>query len=32
AVTMNSVLALLVLLVFLIQFAGDALSKRFDHR
>ncbi|WP_347049802.1 methionine ABC transporter permease MetI [Flavobacterium olei] len=32
AVTMNSVLALLVLLVFAIQFAGDALSKRFDHR
>ncbi|WP_264537893.1 methionine ABC transporter permease MetI [Flavobacterium sp. N1736] len=32
AVTMNSVLALLVLLVFVIQFAGDALSKRFDHR
>ncbi|MCC9019680.1 methionine ABC transporter permease MetI [Flavobacterium lipolyticum] len=32
AVTMNSVLALLVVLVFLIQFAGDALSKRFDLR
>lgn len=32
AVTMNSVLALLVLLVFIIQFAGDFLSKRFDHR
>ncbi|MFH6994986.1 methionine ABC transporter permease MetI [Flavobacterium sp. FlaQc-48] len=32
AVTMNSVLGLLVILVFLIQFAGDALSKRFDHR
>lgn len=32
AVTMNSVLALLVLLVFVIQFAGDFLSKRFDHR
>ena len=32
AVTMNSVLALLVLLVFIIQFAGDALSKRFDNR
>jgi len=32
AVTMNSVLGLLVLLVFLIQFAGDFLSKRFDHR
>ncbi|AOC95853.1 MULTISPECIES: methionine ABC transporter permease MetI [Flavobacterium] len=32
AVTMNSVLALLVILVFAIQFAGDRLSKRFDHR
>ena len=32
AVTMNSVLALLVILVFIIQFAGDRLSKRFDHR
>ena len=32
AVTMNLVLALLVLLVFAIQFAGDTLSKRFDHR
>ena len=32
AVTMNSVLGLLVVLVFLIQFAGDKLSKRFDHR
>jgi len=32
AVTMNSVLALLVILVFVIQFAGDKLSKRFDHR
>lgn len=32
AVTMNSVLGLLVILVFLIQFAGDALSKHFDHR
>ncbi|WP_369013708.1 methionine ABC transporter permease MetI [Flavobacterium anhuiense] len=32
AVTMNSVLALLVILVFAIQFAGDQLSKRFDHR
>lgn len=32
AVMMNSVLALLVLLVFVIQFAGDKLSKRFDHR
>jgi len=32
ALTMNSVLGLLVILVFLIQFAGDFLSKRFDHR
>ncbi|MBZ4033378.1 methionine ABC transporter permease MetI [Flavobacterium sp. 17A] len=32
AVTMNSVLGLLVILVFIIQFAGDKLSKRFDHR
>ncbi|HEU0126773.1 MAG TPA: methionine ABC transporter permease MetI, partial [Flavobacterium sp.] len=32
AVTMNSVLALLVILVFIIQFVGDKLSKRFDHR
>ncbi|WP_343694382.1 methionine ABC transporter permease MetI [Flavobacterium sp.] len=32
AVTMNSVLFLLVVLVFLIQFAGDRLSKHFDHR
>ncbi|WET01749.1 methionine ABC transporter permease MetI [Flavobacterium sp. YJ01] len=32
AVTMNSVLGLLVILVFLIQFIGDSLSKRFDHR
>ncbi|WP_394776039.1 methionine ABC transporter permease MetI [Flavobacterium sp.] len=32
AVTMNSVLALLVILVFIIQFVGDFLSKRFDHR
>lgn len=32
AVTMNSVLILLVILVFIIQFAGDFLSKRFDHR
>ncbi|KQO20562.1 DL-methionine transporter permease subunit [Flavobacterium sp. Leaf82] len=32
AVIMNSVLALLVILVFIIQFAGDFLSKRFDHR
>lgn len=29
---MNSVLFLLVMLVFIIQFSGDALSKRFDHR
>lgn len=32
AVTMNSVLALLVILVFIIQFVGDKLSKQFDHR
>ncbi|MFQ6603853.1 methionine ABC transporter permease MetI [Flavobacterium sp. C3NV] len=32
AVIMNSVLALLVILVFVIQFTGDFLSKRFDHR
>jgi D-methionine transport system permease protein len=32
AVIMNAVLILLVLLVFLIQFSGDALAKRFDHR
>ncbi|MEI9918455.1 MAG: methionine ABC transporter permease MetI [Bacteroidota bacterium] len=32
ATIMNAVLILLVLLVFLIQFTGDALSKRFDHR
>ncbi len=32
AVIMNSVLILLVILVFLIQFAGDVLSKAFDHR
>ncbi|MCQ9637735.1 methionine ABC transporter permease MetI [Chryseobacterium sp. WG14] len=31
-VIMNTVLILLVLLVFIIQFAGDRLSKRFDHR
>lgn len=31
-VIMNTVLVLLVLLVFIIQFAGDRLSKRFDHR
>lgn len=29
---MNIVLVLLVALVFLIQFAGDHLSRRFDHR
>ncbi|WP_254412582.1 methionine ABC transporter permease MetI [Dyadobacter diqingensis] len=32
AVIMNTVLALLVILVFLIQFAGDRISKRVDHR
>lgn len=31
-VVMNTVLVLLVCLVFLIQFAGDRLSKRVDHR
>ncbi|MFP8894617.1 methionine ABC transporter permease MetI [Chryseobacterium sp. EZn1] len=31
-VIMNTVLILLVLLVFIIQFMGDGLSKRFDHR
>lgn len=31
-IIMNTVLVLLVLLVFAIQFAGDKLSKRFDHR
>jgi len=29
---MNTVLVLLVIIVFLIQFAGDRLSKHFDHR
>jgi len=29
---MNTVLILLVILVFSIQFAGDRLSKRFNHR
>ncbi|NML22356.1 methionine ABC transporter permease MetI [Pseudoflavitalea sp. G-6-1-2] len=29
---MNSVLVLLVALVFIIQFAGDRLSKKFNHR
>ena len=32
ALIMNSVLVLLVLIVFGIQFAGDRLSKRVDHR
>ncbi len=32
AMIMNSVLVLLVLLVFLIQFSGDVLARRFDHR
>jgi len=32
AAIMNTVLILLVALVFLIQFAGDRLSKHFDHR
>lgn len=31
-VIMNTVLILLVLLVFIIQFMGDRLSKRFNHR
>lgn len=31
-VIMNLVLGLLVVLVFIIQFAGDRLAKRFDHR
>lgn len=31
-VVMNTVLVLLVALVFLIQFLGDTLSNRFDHR
>ncbi|CAM3085242.1 DL-methionine transporter permease subunit [Chryseobacterium flavum] len=31
-VIMNTVLILLVLLVFIIQFLGDRLSKHFDHR
>lgn len=31
-IIMNTVLILLVLLVFIIQFMGDRLSKRFDHR
>lgn len=32
AVIMNAVLILLVALVFFIQFVGDRLAKRFDHR
>lgn len=32
AVIMNVVLVLLVALVFIIQFAGDRLAKKFDHR
>lgn len=32
AVIMNTVLALLVMLVFLIQFAGDRISQSVDHR
>lgn len=32
AVIMNVVLVLLVALVFVIQFAGDRLAKKFDHR
>lgn len=32
AVMMNTVLVLLVALVFTIQFTGDRLSRRFDHR
>jgi D-methionine transport system permease protein len=32
ATIMNTVLILLVALVFIIQFVGDALSKHFDHR
>ncbi|WP_080780057.1 methionine ABC transporter permease MetI [Chryseobacterium phocaeense] len=32
AVIMNAVLILLVALVFFIQFIGDRLAKRFDHR
>jgi len=31
-VIMNLVLGLLIVLVFVIQFAGDRLAKRFDHR
>lgn len=32
AAVMNTVLILLVAIVFIIQFAGDRLSKHFDHR
>lgn len=32
AIIMNSVLILLILLVFAIQFTGDRLSKKFNHR
>lgn len=32
ALVMNSVLVLLVILVFIIQFAGDLISRRVDHR
>lgn len=32
ALIMNSVLVLLILIVFAIQFLGDRLSKHFDHR
>lgn len=32
AIIMNSVLVLLILIVFAIQFSGDRLSKYFDHR
>jgi D-methionine transport system permease protein len=32
ATVMNAVLVLLVAIVFIIQFAGDRLSKHFDHR
>jgi len=32
AVIMNLVLVLLVVLVFIIQFTGDGLAKKFDHR
>ncbi|MCJ0741074.1 methionine ABC transporter permease MetI [Pedobacter montanisoli] len=32
AAIMNSVLILLIMLVFIIQFLGDKLSKKFDHK